>query len=172
MITLRLVGASEWPAIEFALGGVLHPVPNIGLPSHVVVAEDEAAVIGVAIVEVADTVGFLRLHFVRPVYRGQGLGTRIVRHAVQNGFERGLTSVFVAAARLETFYYRAGFGPDDFSFLPGCFWPKVASDRTRQPSVMSCRLAIGGRGGDGAGSQGGSRVNPCFVPRRGCDFEP
>lgn len=172
MITLRTVGASEWPAIEVALSGVLHPVPNIVLPSHVVVAEDDGVVIGVAAVDMADTVGFLRQHFVSPVYRGQGLGTRIVRHAVQRGFERGLTSVFVSAAKLEIFYYRAGFGPDDFSFLPACFWPNVASDRAHPPSVMSCRRVIGGRNGDGADSQGRLQVNPCFVPRRDCDFGP
>ena len=172
MIKLRTVGATEWAAIEVALDGVLHPVPNIVLPSHAVVAEDEGAVIGVAAVEVADAVGFLRLHFVRPAYRGQGLGTRIVRQAVQNGFERGLTSVFVFAATFETYYYRAGFGPDDFSFLPGCFWPRVASDRAHPPSVMSCRRGIGGRNSDGANSQGDLRVNPCFVPRRDGDFGP
>ncbi len=172
MIKLRTAGTTEWADIKVALAGVLHPVPAIASPSHVVVAEDEAAVIGVAAVEAAETVGFLRLHFVRPAYRGQGLGTRIVRQAVQNGFEHGLASVFVSAARLETFYYRAGFGPDDFLFLPGCLWPQAASDRAHPPSVMSCRRPIGGRNGDGADSRGGLLVNPCFVPRRSCDFGP
>ena len=176
MIQLRTTGASEWAVIGAALEGVVHPAPEIAMLSHVVVAEDEGTVVGVAAVEAVDTVAFLRLLFVRPVHRGQGLGMRMARRAVQNGFERGLTSVFVSAARLETFYYRAGFGPDDFSFLPGCFWPKAASDRVHQPSVMSCRRAIGGgrSGGRDArdASHRGAQADPCFVPRRDCDFEP
>ena len=176
MIRLRTAGASGWAVIEAALKGVAHPAPEIALLSHVVVAEDEGTVVGVAAVEAVDTVAFLRLLFVSPLHRGQGLGTRMARRAVQNGFERGLTSVFVSAARLETFYYRAGFGPDDFSLLPGCFWPKAASDRTHQQSVMSCRRVMGGRRSDGGDAQvvshRGSRADPCFVPRRDCDFEP
>lgn len=176
MIQLRTAGASEWAVIEAALEGVAHPAPEIALLSHVVVAEDAGTVVGVAAVEAVDRVAFLRLLFVSPVHRGQGLGTRMARRAVQNGFERGFTSMFVSAASLETFYYRAGFGPDEFSFLPGCFWPKAASDRADQPSVMSCRRAIGGRRRDGAdmpvASCRGSQANPCFVPRRDCDFEP
>jgi N-acetylglutamate synthase-like GNAT family acetyltransferase len=175
VIRLRTTGASEWAAIAAALEGISHPAPEVALLSHVVVAEDEGTVVGVAAVEAVDTVAFLRLLFVSPVHRGQGLGTRMARRAVQNGFERGFMSVFVSAARLETFYYRAGFGPDDYSFLPGCFWPRAASDRAH-PSVMSCRRAIGGRLGDGGDTQVASRrgpqANPGFVPRRDCDFEP
>ncbi|MFL6696690.1 MAG: GNAT family N-acetyltransferase [Vitreoscilla sp.] len=169
MIKLRTVDTAELANVELVFGGVLRPVQDSVLLSHVVVAEDESAVIGVATVEMTDTVGFLRLHFLSAVYRGQGVGTRIVRHAVRKGFERGLTTVFVSATRLETFYYRAGFGPDDFSFLPTCFWSRVASDPAHQPSVMSCRRAIGG--GDGAGAQAAFRCDLSFPGRRDCDFE-
>ena len=176
MIELRTTGSSEWAVIDAALGGVSHPAPEVALLSHVVVAEDEGTVIGVAAVEAVDTVAFLRLLFVSPGYRGRGLGTRMARRAVQDGFERGLTSVFVSAARLETFYYRAGFGPDDFAFLPGCFWPKAATDRVHRPSVMSCWRALGGRLGDGGEPQiaslRGSQADPRFVPRRDGDHEP
>jgi N-acetylglutamate synthase-like GNAT family acetyltransferase len=176
VISLRTAGASEWAAIAVALEGVFPSAPELALLSHVVVAEDEGTVVGVAAVEAVDAVAFLRLLFVRPIHRGQGLGTRMARRAVQNGFERGFTSVFVSAAGLETFYYRAGFGPDDFSFLPGCFWPKTASDRAHQPSVMSCRRAIGRclRDADDTrvGSHRGAQADPCLGSRRESDVEP
>ena len=176
MIQLRTIGSSGWAAIEAALAGVCHPALEVALLSHVVVAEDEGVVIGVAAVEAVDTLAFLRLLFVSPVHRGRGLGTRMARRAVQDGFDRGLTSVFVSAARLETFYYRAGFGPDDFSFLPGCFWPKAASDRVHRPSVMSCWRALVGRLGDGGepliACPRDLQADPRFVPRRDGDLEP
>ena len=176
VIELRTTGAVEWAAIAAALEGVPHPGPDVALLSHVVVAEAAGAVIGVAAMEAVDTVGFLRLLFVSPVHRGQGLGTSMARRAAQNGFERGFRSVFVAAAGLEAFYYRAGFSPDDFAFLPGRFWPSAASDVGQRPSVMSCRRVFGGRGGDGVESpvaaHRGMKDTPCFVPRRDGDFEP
>jgi amino-acid N-acetyltransferase len=74
-----------------------------------VVREDDGRVVGVAGLEVHGESGLLRSVAVDPAYRGQSLGARLVRAAMERAALLGLREVYLLTTTAERFFARRGF---------------------------------------------------------------
>lgn len=85
-----------------------------GLPQHLptlLVARYQGRVVGSAAVELYGSYALLRSVAVEEALRGQGLGTRLTRAALELARRRGTTNVYLLTDSAAGFYPRFGFRP-------------------------------------------------------------
>jgi ribosomal protein S18 acetylase RimI-like enzyme len=82
-------------------------------PTTVFVAEQDADIVGTAIVTLSAGIGWLGLVFVAPALRGHGLGSRLTRTGLECLRDQGSRSILLAASDLgRPIYEKLGFVVD------------------------------------------------------------
>lgn len=87
-------------------------LPTEGVEQHlhnVLVGEVDGAIVAVAGLEVAGTVGLVRSVVVRPDYRSGGRGGQIVKALLNRADATGLSELFLLTTTAMTFFDRLGF---------------------------------------------------------------
>jgi amino-acid N-acetyltransferase len=91
-------------------------LPPDGLSEHVattLVARDGDVVVGSAALEVYSRAALLRSAAVDPALRGQGLGQRLTRAALDLARQQGITTVYLLTETAGDFFPRFGFHPTE-----------------------------------------------------------
>jgi GNAT superfamily N-acetyltransferase len=103
-------------------------------PTTVFVAEQDGGIVGTTIATVSAGIGWLGLGFVAPALRGQHLGTRLTRTALDDLRQRGSRSVLLAATALgRPIYERLGFVVDGHYAI--VFGPGLGGHDPDQPGL-------------------------------------
>ena len=111
-IAVSAATAADLPEILALLGR--SRLPPDGLAEHVastIVAKDGGRVVGSAALELYGDVGLLRSVAVDEGVRGQGLGRRLTRAALDLARPRGLRTVYLLTETAGGFFPRFGFRP-------------------------------------------------------------
>lgn len=89
-----------------------HRLPAAGLEGHIetaLVAREEGRVVGCAAVEVYGTAGLLRSVAVEASRRGGGIGTALVRAALELARARGIAELYLLTETARDYFARFGF---------------------------------------------------------------
>ena len=118
MMTIAIGAArsSELPAVLTLLDR--SGLPQAGLADHLVttlVARDEDQVVGSAALELYGAAALLRSVAVASTLRGEGLGQRLTRAALDLARDRGVATVYLLTETTGDFFTRFGFHAIDRS---------------------------------------------------------
>ncbi len=111
-IAIAAATATDVPAILDLLER--SQLPRAGLEGHLettLVARDGNQLVGCAAIEPFGTAGLLRSVAVDAALRGQGLGQRLTRAALDLARERGIKTVYLLTETAGDFFPRFGFQP-------------------------------------------------------------
>ncbi|MEP6691606.1 MAG: arsenic resistance N-acetyltransferase ArsN2 [Gemmatimonadaceae bacterium] len=108
--TIRRPIADDLPAIERLLRASGLPVDGVAeaLPTFFVALHD-AALVGVAGLEVCCDNALLRSVAIAPEWRSRGLGRSLVNHIIADGESRGLRSLYLLTTTAEHYFPSFGF---------------------------------------------------------------
>jgi len=96
-------------------------LPHDGLSEHLttaIVAREDQEVIGSAALELYGTAALLRSVAVAPAWRGQGLGQRLTRAALELARHHGVRDVYLLTETADSFFPKFGFSRIDRSQVP------------------------------------------------------
>jgi amino-acid N-acetyltransferase len=96
-------------------------LPQDGLADHwatTLVAREDGRVVGSAALEMYGTAALLRSVAVAAALRGQGLGQRLTRSALDLARQRGVTEVYLLTETAGEFFPRFGFHAVDRADVP------------------------------------------------------
>lgn len=113
-ITIGAARSSDLPAVLALLER--SGLPKEGLVDHrdtTVVARDGDEVVGSAALEIYGAAALLRSVAVTSTLRGEGLGQRLTRAALDEAHHRGVTTVYLLTETAADFFTRFGFHPID-----------------------------------------------------------
>ena len=113
-ITIGAARNSDLPAVLALLER--SGLPQDGLSEHVattLVARDGDAIVGSAALEVYGRAALLRSVAVDSALRGQGLGQRLTRAALDLAQQRGISTVYLLTETAGDFFPRFGFHPTE-----------------------------------------------------------
>lgn len=141
------------PARTEDLPAVLALLENSGLPKDglvehlatALVARDDGRVVGSAALEVYDATALLRSVAVDAALRGQGLGQRLARAALDLARQRGVTSVYLLTETAADFFPRFGFRPIDRSAAPQAVQQSVEFARACPSSALAMKVTLNGQ---------------------------
>lgn len=113
-ITIDAARNSDLPAVLALLER--SGLPQDGLPEHVattLVARSGDAVVGSAALEIYGRAALLRSVAVDSALRGQGLGQRLTRAALDLARQHGIATVYLLTETAGDFFPRFGFHPTE-----------------------------------------------------------
>ena len=115
----RALPADLEPILELLRAAAL---PTEGVedqfPAQYTVAVAEGFVVGVAGLELHGSVGLLRSLAVRSLFRGAGVGARLVRECTEHALGLGLGHVYLLTTGAAGYFERLGFSPTDRAAAP------------------------------------------------------
>jgi len=114
LITIEAARNSDLPAVLALLGR--SGLPQEGLAEHLpttLVARSGDDLVGSAALEVYGRAALLRSVAVDSALRGQGLGQRLTRAALDLARRHGITSIYLLTETASDFFPRFGFHPTE-----------------------------------------------------------
>lgn len=142
-VRLRPSTAADLPAIERVLRRAHLPVSGIR-QAHLLLAAHGDEVVGVGGIELHGADALLRSIAVSPTWRGQGLGDRIVRAALDDARRRGVRDVYLLTTTAADYFPRFGFAVLDRADVSE---PVRGSGEFRElcpDSAVAMRFAVSG----------------------------
>ncbi len=141
------------PARSEDLPAVLALLENSGLPKDglaehlatTLVARDDGRIVGSAALELYAAAALLRSVAVDARLRGQGLGQRLARAALDLARQRGVTSVYLLTETAAGFFPRFGFHAIDRSAAPQPVQQSVEFASACPSSALAMRVILNAR---------------------------
>ena len=109
-VELRTATPADLPKVLDLLNSARLPTAGVAEAfPHLVVAESEGLLVGVAGLEVYGASALLRSVVVEESWRGSGVGRRLIENALDEAKRRGLDDVFLLTTTAEHYFPRFGF---------------------------------------------------------------
>ena len=109
-MTIEAATRGDLPAVRALLERHHLPVDGVDeLADTMIVARDDARIVGVAALELYPDGALLRSVAVDPAAQGQRLGHRLTESALQLAAARGIRSIFLLTTTAERFFPKFGF---------------------------------------------------------------
>jgi amino-acid N-acetyltransferase len=125
-------------------------LPQDGLSEHLattlVAREEDGAIVGSAALELYDAAALLRSVAVDEARRGQGLGQRLTRAALDLARRRGITTVYLLTETAGDFFPRFGFRPTERSAVDPAVQQSVEFTSACPVSAQVLVAALGDAG--------------------------